>query len=870
MNAPGGMRGGPERPRPQKPEAPADLSFWKEYLAGAPVVLALRHDHRRPERRSHRAGSESFVLSPELTAGLRELSRQSQVTLRSTFATAFAALLFRYTGAEDLLVGLTESWSETGPRQGAAGCASDTVVLRADLAGQPSVVELLARTQAARDATRNHQDVAFDTLVRELQPEAPRELPPPGAGTVGLSARLGPSAPECEVAPDEPPLLTTQFDLSLELDDQPSGMTGRLVYDTDLFEPETIRRMAKHWRTVLEGMVAAPGSPIGELLLVGPDERRHLLGDWSAGRELDTGPDIVALITEQATRSPEAVAVVCEGEHLTYGQMDGRSNQLARYLRDLGVKPEVTVGVCLERSPEHVIALLGVLKAGGAYVPLDPEAPTERIQYVLEDSQMRLVLTAQGLEDKVSGAGASVVVLDPASEAISQQGEADPHGQPTEDQLGYVIYTSGSTGRPKGVMVERGVLSAHSRAMIAEYGLGPQDRVLQFSQYSADASLEQILPILAAGGQLVMRGNELWTPWQLLEELTSEQVTVANLSPAHWHQVVQQWTRTDQDLSGLTLRLVILGGERLGAQSVQQWRSLGLPVRLVNAYGPTEATITATLGEAGMEQEPITIGRPLPGRRVYILDGAGQPVPVGVAGELYIGGSLLARGYLNRPELTEERFVPDPFGPRPGGRLYRTGDLVRYLGDGRIDYLGRQDDQVQIRGYRVEPGEVEAAVAQHPEVDEAVVVARGDAGDVRLVAYVVSRGPEPLQEAELRRYLARKLPSYLQPATISLVEAIPRLPSGKPDRRRLPDIEEDTRSDEVPYLAPRLLTEDRLVGIWESCWSRGRSASGTISSIWEGTRSWPGNWCTASSRRSGPRWRCRPSLPIRRSSSWRW
>ena len=793
-----------------------DLTFWRQYLAGAPTVLALPHDHRRPERRSYQGGAQSFALSPELTSGLRELSQQAHVTIRTTLTAAFAALLSRYTGEEDLLIGLTASRSEETQLQRAVGCYSDTVVLRADLAGQPNVLELLKRTQAAGDAMQSHEDTPFDAVVHESQPEFSRSFHP----LVQVRLRFEPAAPplpvEWELAPLEFPLVTTPFDLSLELDEQPSGMTGQLVYDSDLFEPGTIRRMIGHWSMILEEMVAVPWSPIGELPLIGPEERQQLLCDWSLGREPDAGPDIIDLIAEQAKSRPDAVAVSCEGEQLTYRQMNGRANRLAHHLRQLGVKAEVTVGVCLDRSPNHVIALLGILKAGGAYIPLDPEAPTERIQYVLEDSQTPLVLAGPGLEGKVSGTGASVFVVDRAWEAIGQHSEEEPDRWLTDNQLGYVIYTSGSTGKPKGVMVERGALSAHSRSMIAEYGLGIQDRVLQFTQYSADTSLEQILPILATGGRLVMRGNELWTPWQLLEELTRDRVTVVNLSPAHWHQVVQQWARTDQDVKGLTLRLVILGGDRLRAESVEQWRSLGLTgVRLLNAYGPTEATITATLGEAGAEQGLITIGRPLAGRRVYILDGRGQPVPVGVAGELHIGGALLARGYLNRPELTEERFVPDPFGPQPGGRLYRTGDLVRYLEDGRIEYIGRQDDQVQVRGYRVELGEVEAALGQHPAVDEAVVVARGDAGDVHLAAYVVSQESQPLDEAELFRYLTRNLPRHMQPTTISLLEAIPRLPSGKPDRRKLPESEEEWRCGEVPYLAPRLLAEEQLVRIWE-------------------------------------------------------
>ena len=780
----------------------SDLEFWREYLTGVPADLELPRDHRRPVRRNYRGASEPLAVSDALTIGLGELSHQAQVSLHTTLAASIAALLFRYTGAEDLLVGMADPGQEG-------------VVLRADLAGQPSVLDLLKRTQEAGDVTRGHGGASCAAVLTELHHEADGEHHP----LVQVRLLLGPAPPRPvrgESAPLGIPAPSVPCDLSVELDEGPSGLTGRFVYDRDLFEPATVRRMIGHWRMVLEGMVALPWCPVGELQLLGPEERRQLLSDWSTGPGLGSGPDIVTLIAEQARSRPDAVAATCEDQQLTYGQVNGRANQLARYLQELGVGPDVPVGLCLERSADHVIALLGVLKAGGAYVPLDPEAPAERIRYVLRDSRMPFLLTHERLQDKVGGTGASVVVLDHAWPDVAEHGIEELRTEPGGDQLAYVIYTSGSTGNPKGVMVERGALSAHCRAMGREYGLGPEDRVLQFGQYSADASLEQILPTLAAGGRLVMRGAELWPPLQLLHELTTRRVTVANLSPAHWYQAAQEWLRTGQGLEGLELRLVILGGERLGVQTVRQWRDLGLPgARLLNAYGPTEATITATLGEAGQERDVISIGRPLPGRCVYILDQAGEPVPAGVAGELHIGGPLLARGYLNRPELTAERFVPDRLGSQRDARLYRTGDLVRYLADGRIAYIGRRDDQVQIRGYRVELGEVEAVLGQHPAVDEAVVVARGYAGDVHLAAYIVTGASAVHDEAELRRYLAERLPRHMQPAGIARLASMPRLATGKPDRRRLPELEGEERSNGEPYLAPRTLAEEQLVRIWE-------------------------------------------------------
>jgi amino acid adenylation domain-containing protein len=538
-------------------------------------------------------------------------------------------------------------------------------------------------------------------------------------------------------------------------------------------------------------------------------------GECSAGPAVPPGPDVAELIAAQARSRPDAVAVTCEGARLSYRRLTGRASQLARYLREAGVGPEVPVGVCLERAADQLVALLGVLESGGAYVPLDPGAPAERTRYVIADTGMPLLLTQHRLEPALAGAGTQTVSLDRAGGRIGRHSKDDLADGPAPDQLGYVIYTSGSTGRPKGVTVERAVISAHTRAMIAEYGLRPEDRVLQFSQFSFDASLEQILPTLAAGARLVMRGPEIWSPRQLLEELVGQQVTVMNLPPAYWQQAVREWARAPQDLAGTRLRLAIIGGDRLEPRAVAQWRDLGLPrVRLLNAYGPTETTITATLADAGNERDVITIGRPLAGRTVYILDGDGAPVPAGVLGELHIGGPLLARGYLNQPELTAERFVRDPFGP-PGGRLYRTGDRARFLPDGRIEYAGRQDQQVKIRGYRIELGEVEAALGQHPAVGEAVVVTQGDGAATELVAFVVTSTAEPLPEADLRRHLRERLPGYMQPAVIEQLERMPRLASGKPDRRGLPEIRRASRLSADGHVPPRSPTEQQLAAIWE-------------------------------------------------------
>ena len=803
-----------QRGRQREGELRAHLLFWQEYLAGAPTVLDLPGDHRRPRQQSYRAGTQAFELSDDLSAGLRELSRQEQVPLQVTLTAAVAALLCRYTGQEDLLVGLSTSRRSLAGAQKVMGCFRDTVVLRADLRGEPSVRELLARMRQASQAAASHGEVPFDAIVKAVQPE--RDLSCQPLAQVLLT--FDPQPPRLragwEVAQADVRAQTSKFDLCLEVDERTEGLRGRFIYNRDLFEQETINRMTGHLRMLLTGMVAEPRQRADELDLLADQETEQLLADWSTGPQARAEGSIEELIAGQAKTRPQAVAVVCAGEQLTYRQLNARANQLARYLQSQGAAAEAAVGVCLERSLDQVIALVAILKAGGVYVPLDPEAPAERIRYVLQDTQMPLVLTRRALQRKVSGTGAQVVSLDRDWGLIDQQDGAELVRQPGPRQLAYVIYTSGSTGQPKGVMVERAVLTAHCRAMLSEYGLGPRERVLQFSQYSFDASLEQILPTLAAGARLIMRGTEIWSPRQLLEEVRSHQVTVMNLPPAYWQQALAEWARAPQELAGTQLRLVIVGGDRLGARGVQQWHDLGLQgVRLLNAYGPTEAAITATLGAVGPDHERITIGRPLPGRRVYILDRGGRPVPAGVVGELHIGGELLARGYLNQPELTGQRFVRDP-AARRGGRLYRTGDLARYLADGRIEYVGREDQQVKIRGYRIELGEVEAVLAQHPQVQEAVVVAADTGGGKELVAYVTGRTAEPLEE-QLRSYLQDKLPGYMRPAVIEQLESLPRLATGKPDRRRLPEVERGKRSGKAEYVAPRLLLQQQLVRIWE-------------------------------------------------------
>ncbi|HEX2091633.1 MAG TPA: amino acid adenylation domain-containing protein, partial [Longimicrobiaceae bacterium] len=496
-----------------------------------------------------------------------------------------------------------------------------------------------------------------------------------------------------------------------------------------------------------------------------------------------------------------------------YAELDRRANRLAHHLVGRGVGPEARVGICLERSPELVVALLAVLKAGGACVPLDPEHPAERLGYLLCDSGVRVLVTRRAIADRLPPHGAEVVAPDEEGARIAAEPATPPRSGVGPEHLAYVVYTSGSTGAPKGVMVDHGALAAHTLAARGAYGITPRDRVLHFAAAVFDPSLEQLLPALTCGAAVVLRPDVLWSPAELGRRLAEQGVTVANLPTAYWQQAAAAWAASGS-FPPHRLRLVIAGGERMLPEAAALWRQGPLGgVTLLNAYGPTETTVTATLFEVPRSPadlgERVPIGRVLPGRRARVLDGEMQPVPVGVPGELYLGGAGVARGYLGRPDLTAERFIPDPFG-EAGARLYRTGDRARWREDGVLEYLGRVDLQVKVRGYRIEPGEIEAVLTEHPGVREAAVMVREDgAGEGRLVGYVAAE--EGVTGAELREAARRRLPEYMVPAAVLVLDALPLTPTGKLDRRRLPAPDFDADRE---FVAPRTLTEELLAQLW--------------------------------------------------------
>jgi amino acid adenylation domain-containing protein len=803
------------------------LSYWQHQLGERIPVLELPTDRPRPPIRTSIGAIERFTVDKELTNKLRTLGWQEGASLYMIMLAALQTLLYRYTGQEDISVGTYIANRNRAEVESLIGFFVNTLVMRTNLSGAPTFRELLGRVRDVTLGAYAHQDVPFEKLLEQLKPE--RNLSYTPLFQVMLVLQNTPM-PTIEL-----PGLTIQplkvegnihahFDLTLWLDEVDEGTVGSMEYNTDLFDSSTIIRMLAHFQALLESVVANPEQRLSDLPLLTDAERNQLLFEWN-----DTKTDylqeqcIYELFEVQAERTPDAVAVVFADQQLTYRELNCRANQLAHHLQGLGIRPEVLVGICVERSLEMVVGLLGILKAGGAYVPLDPAYPKERLTFMLSDSQVPMLLTQEKLVAGLPEHRARVVCLDTDWGVISQESEENPASGVKPKNLAYVIYTSGSTGNPKGVMIQHQSLVNFTQTAIVEYGLNTHDRVLQFASISFDAAAEEIYPCLSCGGMLVLRSDEMLSSVPAFLQMSQDlDLTVLDLPTAYWHQITAELATADLMLPK-SLRLVIIGGELALPERVRMWQKrMGDHPQLVNTYGPTEATVVATMyklpgsASAELDGREVPIGRAIHNVQTYVLDQCLQPVPIGVPGELHIGGAGLARGYFNRPELTEEKFIPSPFSDEPGTRLYKTGDLACYQSDGNIKFLGRLDNQVKIRGFRIELGEIEAALAQHPVVRETVVLAQQDApSDKRLIAYVVTyEGQEPTV-SELRRFLKEKLPEYMVPSTFVMLETLPLTPNGKLDRRALPAPDTSRRGLEEGFVSPRDTIELQLAQIWE-------------------------------------------------------
>ena len=800
-----------QRRRAESGAFAGDLAWWHGFLAGAPAGIDLPTDRPRPAWSIHRGALAPFALGPALTAPLRALARRCGATLFMTLLAAFQALLARLAGAEDLVVG-TAVDQRTPEVEGLIGLFVNLLALRGDLSGDPAFTELLGRARRATLDAHDHRELPFERLVAEVEP-----VRHPGRNPLFQVAFSLQSAPLPE--PDLPGLSlavreldtgTARFDLTLLLRETAGGVSGSLEHSTDLFDAATVGRLLAGLAALLGEIVADPALPLSRLPLLAPAERRQILAEWGRSRDRRPRRDgLGELFARQAERTPGAVAVSAGGVETTYGELARRAAFLARRLRALGAGPDTPVALCLERSLEMVVGIVAIIQAGGAYVPLDLGYPRERLAWMLADSGARIALArGAGLALPGESLGLQVVDLDQLPAGREEAAGGSPAVFPCDlDNLAYIVYTSGSTGRPKGVAAtHRGVVRLVVDPGYAD--LGPRETLLQLAPLPFDASTFEIWGALANGGRLVIHPPGPVALRELGETLRRERITTLFLTTGLFHQMV------DEELASLAgLRQLLTGGDVISVARVRRVLAALPALRLIHAYGPTEATTFATcrtVTAADAARPALTLGRPVARTSVHILDRGLEPVPPGVPGELWLGGDGLARGYRGRPEMTALRFVPSlfPEGEAGGERLYRTGDLARWLSDGTVDFLGRIDRQVKIRGFRVEPAEVEAVLESHPWIAACVVLPRGEAEDKRLVAWVVS----DLSEAELLAWCRERLPPFLIPAAFVPIAAVPLDLNGKVDRRALPEPDRSRRAN--AYVAPRTPVEERVAAVW--------------------------------------------------------
>ncbi|MBD1937334.1 non-ribosomal peptide synthetase [Microcoleus sp. FACHB-68] len=800
------------------------LAYWRRQLDGI-GVLNLPTDRPRPAVPTYRGAKQLWVLPPALSEALEALSSRQGVTLFITLLAAFQTLLYRYTGTEDIAVGSPIAGRNRSEIESLIGFFVNSLVLRTNLSGNPTFLELLSRVKEVALGAYAHQDLPFEKLVEELHPE--RDLSRNPLFQIAFSLQNTPvealELPGLNLKLFEFDPGTAKLDLEFHLWQDLEGLKGQVVYSTDLFEATTISRMLGHFQVVLENIIIDPEQRIGYLQILTAPEKNQIFGYFN--QNIFKNQECFHHLFEgQVKQSPEAVAVVFENQSLTYHELNERANQLAHYLQKMGVKPEVLVGICLERSIEMIVTLLGIFKAGGAYLPLDPSYPQDRLNFMLEDAQVSILIT-DSISTPVSLGNRenqqhelSIIYWDKDRNNIARQSKENPSSNVTTGNLAYVIYTSGSTGKPKGVLVEHRGLCNMAESQIDAFNLKPSHRVLQFASLSFDASIFEIVMALQAGATLYLAKKESLLPGQPLIQLLQKQaITHITLPPAALAVLPAEKLPA--------LQTIICAGESCPQNIVKRWAA---GRRFFNAYGPTETTVWATLAEISDERKKPSIGRPILNTQVYILDRNLQPAPIGITGELYIAGDGLARGYLCRPELTAERFIPNPFmeAGKKGkissikpSRLYKTGDLARYLPEGKIEFLGRIDQQVKIRGFRIELGEIEAVINQYSAIQKAVVIALEDISvNKRIVAYLVPAHPisEPSSLINtLRQFLKDKLPKHMVPSEYVILDSLPATPNGKVDRRALPAPNALTRlQHQKTFISPRTPTESKLAKIW--------------------------------------------------------
>jgi len=791
------------------------LGYWKRQLANAPAELSLPTDRPRPLVQSFRGAIKTFRLTALVAERLTRFCKQRGVTSFMTLLTAFQALLSRYTGQHDIVVGSPVSNRNRMETENLIGFFANTLALRLDLTGNPTFSELIERTRAVALDAYKYQDLPFEKLVQEINPERSMSHNP----LFQVLFSLG-SFPEeifrmrgLELRWIGRTDATARFDISLVMRQHADQLSGALEYSTDLFDEPTIDRMLGHFQNLLEAVVENPDLRLAEMPMLSGAERDQLLYEFNAtDHEYPRERSLHEFIEQQAERTPEATALIFGPHQLTYRQLNSAANQLAHRLRKMGVGPEVLVAVCAVRSVELVVALLGTLKAGAAYVPIDPEYPRDRLAVMLKDSQPRVLLTLEHLLSVLPENPIPTVCLDRDWRDIADEPIGNPPVLTTGKDQAYVIYTSGSTGMPKGVAnLHEGIVN-RLLWMQSAYTLNDTDRILQKTPYSFDVSVwEFFWPLMTGACLVVAIPNGHKDPNYLVRTIVEHGITTIHFVPS----MLRVFLEAEGIERCISLRRVICSGEALTPDLVKRF-FVRLSASLHNLYGPTEAAVDVTFYECSPHSGcwTVPIGKPIWNTQIYILDRRGSPTPIGVPGELHIGGVGLARGYLGRPELTAERFVDDSISGKPGGRLYKTGDLARFLPDGNVEYLGRLDFQVKLRGLRIELAEIETALSQHPAVKECVVIVREDVpGDKRLVAYIVTGGQEPSSGESFRSLLLAQLPDYMIPSAFVSLPALPLTSSGKTDRKALP-APELQRDDKSGYVLPRTPLEEKLVFIW--------------------------------------------------------
>ncbi|GAA2709872.1 non-ribosomal peptide synthetase [Micromonospora olivasterospora] len=790
------------------------LAYWKEQLAEAPDLLTLPTDFPRPEVQRYQGSFLRRQLSLDLTERIKQFSGEAQVTNYITMLAGAAVLLARYSRQDMVVLGVPIANRHRVELEPMIGFLVNTVALCVDLRGNPTFSEVLLQVRRQLFDAQAHQEIPFDRVVEALRPERNLSYSPifqvmVADESISLLEHAPDSVPPApwmrDLVEEGMSLRISRFDIVLMVREDSAGLRLGFEYNTDLFRERTVGRMADHLQELLESALAQPERPVQQLSMLPEDERAQIVEQWSGVRTEGTPrlEYLHELFEAQTKRTPDSIAVVYEEEQVSYAELDGRANQLAHWLQGQGVGPDVLVGLCVERSVEVIVGMLGILKAGGAYVTLDPNYPRDRLAFLIEDAGLRLILTQSHLQERLPAEGVPTLCLDSGWSAVAQESRETPPNDLTPENLAYIIYTSGSTGRPKGVMVAHRCINNIVPWQRENPCFSTPHNVLQVASYSFDFSVWEISMPLVTGGTLhIPRRGTRMIGSDLHDVVVERAIESLNFTPSALA------TLPKADLPHL--RTIVLGGEAFSADLVRTWA----PGRnFFNGYGPTETTVFSNGTRLDENADVVHMGRPITNVELYVLDSCMQPVPVGVPGELYIGGVGVTRGYLNRPELTAQYFVANPFGG-DGSRLYRSGDLVRYLPDGNIEYLGRIDHQVKIRGFRIELGEIESALAEHPQVEGAAVLVHEEAGTKRLVAYVAS--PEPLSPEALQAFLGDRLPSFMVPRIFLCLDQLPLSSNGKLDRRALAAIpwEQHAATPMGEYTAPRNLVEQRLAEIW--------------------------------------------------------